>query len=956
MSKSDCVEFSAYTSPSWHCNRYSTNGSHSYGHYYYCSAIAYHTIDGQLSYCIEPNTTSLTGKTYTSYDANSADSSSYWMLELDSTQRSYIQQILAFGYPSVDRGYSKQVQYAATQTLIWEVVSKVRYSNGITSCSDSGLYNKIFAALGANYQACYNAILNSISISNGKVPSFASSSSSSPATVQLTLNTSTNCYEATVTDTNTVNQYFTFTQSGVTFTKSGNTLKISVPASSASSVQGKTIVGTSVQMNMSTSNPTIWENSTYQTVLSCGSAEYMKAYIKLTWEDTGSIKLTKKVSDSSIDLSGWTFYFKNGSTGETITKTTDSNGVISLTGLTAGTKYTVTEKSYSGYVTQSAQTVTIEAGKTTELTFTNKPLTGNLTVSKAVNYGTWEGFQFRLYGTSTIGKAVDVTVTTDSDGKATFSGIYVGTYTLEEITPGDQYVTPEAQTVTITANATTGTGKTTTTTATNVWKYWSATVTKVDADTAVAQGNASLDGAEYTLYQSNQAIATYTVKNGKFTTDSFPCFSSNNVYYLKETKAPEGYTLDTTKYRLTTSYTTLTKAENSISVTVSDTVIKGQIQLEKWAVNSCSGDKQPEQGATFQVWLKSAGSYNRAKVTEKDVITIGEDGTGISKELPYGTYCIQQATGWDGYDLDTQTYEVTISEDGVTVTHDNDGNDLVLYNYIQTGALTIYKVDGDTKDPLAGAEFTLTGFDGSSVTQTTDDDGKAVFEGLAYGVTYTWTETQAPYGYQLDEANTGTWSLENKADETEITCENFRIPGSISVTKQNADGEALSGCTFQLEYFDGSNWVPVSFYDGETLVKGGCTSPNLENGCLTTDESGTVTFAGLWADFELQYRLTEVAAPEGYELLSEPVYEGVLPLGYPVSKVTAEPDVLIGESAYFYNLPITVRDGKIYTLPQTGGRNFPFVPLGILALSVGSFLIFRHKYPNIFKNFRRFSV
>jgi uncharacterized surface anchored protein len=512
--------------------------------------------------------------------------------------------------------------------------------------------------------------------------------------------------------------------------------------------------------------------------------------------------------------------------------------------------------------------------------------------------------------------------------------------------------------VTITANATTGTGKTTTTTATNVWKYWSATVTKVDADTSVAQGDASLDGAEYTLYQSGKAVATYTVKNGKFVTDSYPCYSSNSVYYLKETKAPEGYILDTTKHTLTTSYTTLTKAENSISVTVSDIVIKGQIQLEKWAVNSASGDKQPEQGATFQVWLKSAGSYNRAKVTEKDVITIGEDGTGISKELPYGTYCIQQATGWDGYDLDTQTYEVTISEDGVTMTKDNDGNDLVLYNYIQTGSLTIYKVDGDTKDPLAGAEFTLTGSDGSSVTQTTDDDGKAVFEGLAYGVTYTWTETQAPYGYQLDEANTGTWSLENKADETEITCENFRIPGSFTVTKQNADGEPLSGCTFLLEYLDGTEWKPVTARSSDPIAKGGCTSPNLENGCLTTDESGTVTFAGLWADFELQYRLTEVAAPEGYELLSEPVYEGVLPLGYPASKVTAEPDVLIGESAYFYNLPITVRDGKIYTLPTTGGGNFPFVPLGILALCVGSLLILNHKHPYIFnhmkKNIRRY--
>jgi hypothetical protein len=70
-----------------------------------------------------------------------------------------------------------------------------------------------------------------------------------------------------------MNQYFTFIQSGVPFTKSGNTLKISVPASSAASVKGQTITGTSVQMNTSTSNPTIWENSSDQAVLSSGGVE-----------------------------------------------------------------------------------------------------------------------------------------------------------------------------------------------------------------------------------------------------------------------------------------------------------------------------------------------------------------------------------------------------------------------------------------------------------------------------------------------------------------------------------------------------------------------------------------------------------------------------------------------------------------------------------------------------------
>ena len=122
MGKSTCVTFAAYQSGRWKCHRYEVDGSHSYGHYFYTSEIAYHTIDGVDAYCVEPNTSSLGGQYYTAYTAEEASSSSYWKLELDDLQRSHIQKILAFGYPQVDYGYSRQVQYAATQVLIWEVV------------------------------------------------------------------------------------------------------------------------------------------------------------------------------------------------------------------------------------------------------------------------------------------------------------------------------------------------------------------------------------------------------------------------------------------------------------------------------------------------------------------------------------------------------------------------------------------------------------------------------------------------------------------------------------------------------------------------------------------------------------------------------------------------------------------------------------------------------------------
>ena len=104
----------------------------------------------------------------------------------------------------------------------------------------------------------------------------------------------------------------------------------------------------------------------------------------------------------------------------------------------------------------------------------------------------------------------------------------------------------------------------------NIWKHWRATITKVDADTdkASPQGDATLNGAEYTLYKSGKAVATYTVQNSSFTTDLFPCTKDDGVYTLKETKAPTGYKLDETVYKLKNSYDHYFNAENSFTVTV----------------------------------------------------------------------------------------------------------------------------------------------------------------------------------------------------------------------------------------------------------------------------------------------------------------------------------------------------------------------------------------------------
>ena len=960
VSKSTCVNFSQYTSPTWYCNRYYTEGTHTYGHYFYASTIAYHKVSGEYCYCIEPNTTSLDGQTYTSYDADSASSTSFWMRELDSTQRELITKILACGYPQVDYGYTAQQQYAATQTLIWEVCCKTRYASGIRYCTDYGMYSNIYAVLGDGYQKTYDGIIENIAASTGTVPSFAGSSAKS---ITLTYNSATDCYEGSVTDSNAVLSYFTFSYTGVTFTKSGNTLKISVPASSASSVKGKTITGTSTLKDISSCNPSVWENSSYQTVLSNGSASNLKAYISLTWTEPstptpepepedGALKIIKQCSDSSVSLRGWKFSISISGIG-TITRTTNSSGIINVTAIPAGSTCTITETNASGYKVLSSKSVTISEGQTSTVTFTNQPLKGNLTVTKGVNYGTLSGFTFRLYGTSTIGKFVDMTATTDSSGKATFTGVYVGTYTLEEVDPGSAYIKPASTTVTISANSTTGAAYTSTVNMDNVWKHWYATITKVDAETG--QSSAAMAGAEYTLYKNGSKVDTYTVgNNGTFVTDNYPCTDSDGVYTLKETKAPEGYQLDSTEYKLTTGYSHYSAANNHITLTVSDEVINGKIQLEKYAVNTVTKDKQPEQGAAFEVYAKSAGSYAQAPENKRDIITIGADGKGTSKDLAYGTYCIHQTSGWEGYDIDETIYEAAITTQGEIVTKDVDKHDLTIENNIWLGTMTIQKVDGDTKEPLAGAEFTLTGSDGSEVVQKTGSDGKVVFENLTYGVTYTWTETKSPKGYLLDESNTGTWSVSKHDDTVEITAEDQRRPGSIVVSKQDMNGEPLAGVTFLLEYKDSGTWKPVFVRADDVIAVGGCSSVNLDAGCLTTDESGTVTFEGLWADEEIQYRLTEVAVPEGYELLSEPVYEGTLPVTADPDKTEFEPDEILDGTAYFYTLPVTVQNGEVYTLPMTGGRGFPFVPLALVILTFGAVLCVSTINPYWYRKVRRY--
>ena len=69
--------------------------------------------------------------------------------------------------------------------------------------------------------------------------------------------------------------------------------------------------------------------------------------------------------------------------------------------------------------------------------------------------------------------------------------------------------------------------------------------------------------------------------------------------------------------------------------------------------------------------------------------------------------------------------------------------------------------------------------------------------------------------------------------------------------------------------------------------------------------------------------------------------------------MSATPDEVIDSTAYFYDLPITVQNGHIYTLPMTGGNGFPFAGVGAFALVLGLLLFANVKSPFILKNLKR---
>ena len=397
-------------------------------------------------------------------------------------------------------------------------------------------------------------------------------------------------------------------------------------------------------------------------------------------------------------------------------------------------------------------------------------LDGSMKIVKTSEDGKVSGVRFRV-----TGNGVDTTVQTGTDGTIIVPNLKAGSYTVTELDVPDQYVQPKSQTVTVKAN------ETATVSFTNVLKKWKATITKVDAETGAAQGGASLAGAVYGVYHGSDLIDQYTTNaSGQFTTKEYVC--GDNLY-IQEISPSSGYLLDTTKYPVGAEPDKYTLEHNQIPIGVKEQAIKGKIQIHK-QYETLEGMPKDEAAAEFQVYLKSAGSYDKAKASERDTIITSASGYAVTKNMPYGTYIVHQTKGGAGREF-VDDFEVMISANNQTYSYE-------LLNELKNGQLKIIKTSDDGK--VEGIQFRVTRLaDNYSKVYTTDASGLILTETLPI---FEDNEGKTKYQYRVEELDTKEtfgYALPDPQivtlEEGDITEVNFHnVPLEIGTMAKFEDG------------------------------------------------------------------------------------------------------------------------------------------------------------------------
>ena len=827
-------------------------------------------VDGDTGFCLQPGVPLKTGNTL-------KESSSEAWNALSGNQKKAVGLALLYGYQGNRNNLSgsDDEKWLATQTLVWEFVTGCRESTGSYRQTSKTVYNLHFGSNYANSgaRAAYDQIVSLLGKHN-TIPSFMSGGKND---ITKELSYKDGKYSITFTDSNGVLSDYNFSSSNgsVSISKSGNKLTISSTVAIKGSARITATKNNVPTVSQSAKLIAYGDPNLQDLVTGVENADSAVAYINIE-TPTGTIAL-KKTSEDGV-VADIPFTIKGDNFNKTVK--TDANGNLSVEGLFPGS-YTVTEHSIDRYEPQKTQTITLIGGKTSTVNFNNILKRGSLEVVKSSEDNLVEGMKFHLYGTSLSGLPVDEYAMTNEKGVAKFENVLISgntPYVLEEVETADRYVVPASQTAPIEWKEVTNRSFT------NVLKKFQVTVTKTDAETATPQGDASLAGATYGIYKGEELIDTYTTdSNGQFTTKYYIC---GNDWTVREITPSEGYLLDTAIHKVGAEPELYTVELNSTANDVKEQVIKGKIAIIKHTDDGSTQIETPEEGAVFEVYLKSAGSYENAKESEKDKLTCDENGFAQTKDMPYGIYTVHQTSGWDGREL-MKDFDVFINADGQT------------YRYLINNAnfesyIKVVKKDAETGNtiPYAGAGFQIYDPDGKLVTMTftypevttidtfyTTADGDLITpQTLEYGKGYSLVEVQAPYGYVLNSEPVPFDVVQEDSEEEsgitviEVVRSNMAQKGTITVAKSGevfssvTEGSGIYQPVYAINGLEGAVYEITAAEDIYTLDGTLRASKGEVVDTVTTGKDGTAKSKEVYLG---KYEVKETKAPSGMVLNDE---------------------------------------------------------------------------------------
>lgn len=492
---------------------------------------------------------------------------------------------------------------------------------------------------------------------------------------------------------------------------------------------------------------------------------------------------------------------------------------------------------------------------------------GHIKLKKTSEDGIVSGLRFKV-----TGNGIDRIYTTDKDGNIPINNLVAGEYIITEVDTPNKYVQPQTQVVYVKPAETTAVDFS------NILKKFNINITKSDEETGSnPQGDATLDGAEYDIYDSQGNLVDHMKADGHTATSKLLVLGT---YKLYEVVPPTGYTLNNQPIIVTGDFEGQTIEIGRADTAITDRVIKGQVAVTKFADKPLTGDsedggvKQPLEGIEFTLTLKSTGE-------EACKITTDANGYAITPLLPYGTYRIEETIGAEGY-RKIEPFYIKIDNNGKIYKY-------ILENTVYETDVKIVKKDAETGKviPLAGTQFKIKDSSGNWVTQKynyptpttidtfeTAEDGTLVLPQPLPAGDYELHEVKAPYGYTVSKKPIPfTVSASEPSTMLEVTCKNQPVKGTVTIEKL---GERFVGSDFigtklgvmfspiyELQNLEGVTFDIVAVediktQDGTVRYKQGETVDT-----ITTGKDGKATSKALYLG---KYQAVETSTLDGFVL------------------------------------------------------------------------------------------